>query len=117
MGEVPLYTSQLILSGGAYEAQVNLLWTPANLASFGALRAQTPTQPALVPASCARALDLAGSICTPASDLQEGGFSVVRCEETVRQTRGDMVHCLFEPPRWLEPKALFAAALPPTHGG
>ena len=30
------------LSGCTYEAQVNLLWTPHNLASVGALRAQIP---------------------------------------------------------------------------
>ena len=34
---------QLILSGCTYEASVNLLWTPHNLASVGALRAQIPT--------------------------------------------------------------------------
>ena len=32
-----------ILRGCTYEAYVNLLWTPHNLASLGALRAQIPT--------------------------------------------------------------------------
>ena len=38
-----LLPSQLILSECTYEAYVNLLWTPPNLASVGTLRAQIPT--------------------------------------------------------------------------
>ena len=38
-------SSPLILSGCIYEAQGNLLWTPHDLVSLGALSAQIPTPP------------------------------------------------------------------------
>jgi len=53
MSDVPLYHQECHTSSdayhgylgskGTYEAEVNLLWTPHNLAALGALRAQIPT--------------------------------------------------------------------------
>ena len=38
-------SSQLVSSKHAYQAEVNLPWTPHNLVSLCALRAQIPTRP------------------------------------------------------------------------